>query len=447
MTFLLNKQSTIGSKPLRLRTLILLRWPAVVGQTIAVVSIHVGLGFPLPLLPCVGLIAISAWLNIYLHLRYPAQTHATPRFAATLLGYDIVQLAGLLFLTGGLENPFSMLLLVPVVVSASALPVAHTLMLSALMIGCANLLAFQHFPLPWFPDVNINIPLLYLIGIWSALVATLTFMAIYTYWIAEDSRKMSRALAATEMVIAREQNLFALDGLAAAAAHELGTPLGTISVVAKELERTIDDDHFLSEDVALLKSQADRCRDILAKLTSLDGRKDALFAHMSLGHLIEEVVDPHRNFGKEINILLMPSETSGPDNLEPVGRRNPAILYGLGNIIENAVDFARTRVDISAVWDDEIVSVTIADDGSGFQPDILGRLGEPYVTARPSNPRHIGPDDESGLGLGFFIAKTLLERSGAVLTLENRPHPDHGAVVKIVWPRASMDDVEEPANL
>jgi len=168
---------------------------------------------------------------------------------------------------------------------------------------------------------------------------------------------------------------------------------------------------------------------------------------MSLGHLIEEVVDPHRNFGKEINILLMPSETSGPDNLEPVGRRNPAILYGLGNIIENAVDFARTRVDISAVWDDEIVSVTIADDGSGFQPDILGRLGEPYVTARPSNPRHIGPDDESGLGLGFFIAKTLLERSGAVLTLENRPHPDHGAVVKIVWPRASMDDVEEPANL
>ncbi|MBZ0214970.1 MAG: ActS/PrrB/RegB family redox-sensitive histidine kinase, partial [Fimbriimonadaceae bacterium] len=357
MTSSFQTRLNTGSKPLRLRTLILLRWPAVVGQSMAVVGVHVGLGFTLPLLPCVGLIALSAWLNIYLHLRYPPQTHTTPRFAATLLGYDIVQLAGLLYLTGGLENPFSMLLLVPVVVSASALPLVHTLTLSALMVGCANLLAFQHFPLPWFPGVNIAIPLLYLIGIWSALVATLAFMAIYTYWIAEDSRQMSRALAATEMVIAREKNLFALDGLAAAAAHELGTPLGTISVVVKELQRAMDGDNPLAEDVALLKSQADRCRDILAKLTSLDGQKDVLFAHMSLGHLIEEVVASHRDFGKEIRITLAPGEKAGMDVRAPVGRRNPAILYGLGNLVENAVDFAKTTVEISAIWDEDSVSI------------------------------------------------------------------------------------------
>lgn len=429
-----------GSKPLRLRTLILLRWLAVAGQSMAVIWVLVGLGFPLPLLPCLGMIVLSAWLNIYLHLRYPAQTHITARFAVTLLGYDIVQLAGLLFLTGGLENPFSMLLLVPVVISASALPLAHTLMLSGLMIGCANLLAFQHFPLPWFSAVNISIPLLYLIGIWSALVATLAFMAVYTFRIATESRQMSRALAATEMVMAREQKLFAIDGLAAAAAHELGTPLGTISLVAKEMQRDIGSDNPMFDDVNLLKSQVDRCRDILAKLTSLGDSEDALFARMSIGHLIEEVVAPHRDFGKDIRVTLAPVASGDTDDREPFGQRNPAILYGLGNIVENAVDFANERVDIEASWDSKTVTITIKDDGQGFQPDVIGRLGDPYVSVRPSNPRHVGPDEESGLGLGFFIAKTLLERSGARLEIENRLHPEQGAVVEVVWPRNLMDD-------
>lgn len=447
MGFAFQTRFDTGSKPLRLRTLILLRWPAVIGQSVAVVTIHVGLGFPLPLLACVALITMSAWLNIYLLMRYPARTHLEPRFAAILLGYDIVQLAGLLFLTGGLENPFSMLLLVPIVISASTLPLAHTLVLSALMVGCANLLAFRHFPLPWFPDVSISIPLLYLIGIWTALVATLAFMAIYAFWIAEESRQMSRALEATEMVMAREQKLAALDGLAAAAAHELGTPLGTISLVVKELQRDMTSDNPMAEDVTLLKSQADRCRDILAKLTSLGGVEDALFARMSLAHLIEEVVAPHRNFGKDIRVLLLPSEDSGVEIRQPVGRRNPAIIYGLGNIIENAVDFAATTVEISAVWNEDKVSITITDDGRGFQPDVIGRLGEPYVTERPLNTRHVGPDEESGLGLGFFIAKTLLERSGAKLELANRPYPAHGAIVEVEWPREFMEATNDAVDL
>jgi len=437
----------IGSKSLRLRTLILLRWLAVAGQSVAVVGVHVGLGFELPLLPCVGLIVLSAWLNIYLHLRYLAQTQVSPIFAVILLGYDIVQLAGLLYLTGGLENPFSMLLLVPVVVSASTLPLAHTLMLSALMIGCANLLAFQHFPLPWFDDVDIAIPLLYLIGIWTALVATLAFMAIYTYRIAEESRLMSQALSATEMVMAREQKLAALDGLAAAAAHELGTPLGTISLVAKELQRSAEPDSSLGEDVALLKSQADRCRDILAKLTSLGESEDTLLTRMSLGHLIEEVAAPHRDFGKEIRIVLTPAENADTAVRQPIGRRNPAIIYGLGNIIENAVDFAESQVIIEAVWDTDTVKISIKDDGRGFQPEVLSRLGEPYITVRPANPRHAGADEESGLGLGVFIAKTLLERSGARVELRNRTHPHHGAVVEIIWQRQFMDDEPGPGNL
>ena len=440
MDFPLQSRVGVGSKLLRLKTLILLRWLAVAGQSAAVLGVHVGLGFSLPLLPCVVLIAISAWLNIYLYLRYPTQTHLTPGFAMTLLGYDIVQLAGLLYLTGGLENPFSMLLLVPVVVSASTLPLTHTLVLSGLMVGCANLLAFQHLPLPWFPDVVISIPFVYLMGIWSALVASLAFMAIYTYRIAEESRQMSKALSATEMIMAREQILLALDGLAAAAAHELGTPLGTISLVAKELQRAIETDSPLAEDVTLLKSQADRCRDILAKLTSLGDSEDDMFARMSLGHLIEEVVAPHRNFGKDINITLAETRSAEHGISEPVGPRNPAIMYGLGNIIENAVDFADTTVEIDANWDGDSVEVIIKDDGKGFQPDVIGRLGEPYVTVRPSNPRQFGPDDEAGLGLGFFIAKTLLERSGAKLELGNRPPPDHGAIVEISWQRGFMEN-------
>jgi two-component system sensor histidine kinase RegB len=271
-----------------------------------------------------------------------------------------------------------------------------------------------------------------MIGVWMCILLAIGFIGVYAWQITEESRQLSDALAATELVLAREQHLSQLDGLAAAAAHELGTPLSTISVIARELERAIAADAPHGDDVRLLREQAKRCRDILAKLTELSAGGEP-FDRMRLTALIEEVVAPHRNFGVTIDVIT-PSDCAA----EPVGARNPAILYGLGNLLENAIDFAHDRVLVDAKWDEDSVAVTISDDGPGFAPEILTRIGEPYVTSRRHHLNDTG-EEPTGLGLGFFIAKTLLERSGATLSFENRAIPERGAVVRLHWSRSDFE--------
>jgi two-component system sensor histidine kinase RegB len=275
-----------------------------------------------------------------------------------------------------------------------------------------------------------------MMGVWLSILLAIGFIGVYAWQITEESRQLADALAATELVLTREQHLSQLDGLAAAAAHELGTPLSTISVIAKELENAIPADAPHGEDVRLLRSQATRCRDILAKLTELSASGEP-FDRTPLTSLIEEVVAPHRDFGVAIAVS---SQRDGTP--EPVGARNPAILYGLGNLVENAVDFASERVDVAMQWNEDTVEVTITDDGPGFAPDILSRIGEPYVTTRRRRPDD-NDDQPTGLGLGFFIAKTLLERSGATLNFANRSSPQRGAIVTLRWKRA---DFERPLS-
>ncbi|MGH2341902.1 ActS/PrrB/RegB family redox-sensitive histidine kinase [Segnochrobactraceae bacterium EtOH-i3] len=440
MALALDRGPGFGGRSIRLDTLIRLRWLAVAGQTATIVLVALGLRFPLTLGPALGLVAVSAWLNLFLRLRFPQRQRLSPGWTAVLLGYDLMQLAGLLYLTGGLENPFAFLLIAPVMISATALPPRLTFMLGALAILMASLLALHHHPLPWAAGESVGVPLIYVGGVWLALVSSLIFMGIYAFRVAEEARQLSNALTATELVLAREQHLNALDGMAAAAAHELGTPLATITLVAKEMESDAGADSPLLEDIRLLRSQAERCREILRKLTSLAGEPDAHFARMPLANLLEEVVEPHREFGIVLDVRRI-----GPPQQEPVGERNPAILYGLGNLIENAVDYADSRVDITADWSGDTVSIQIADDGPGFDEDIIDRLGDPYVTTRSS--RHGGPAESSagGMGLGFFIAKTLLERTGARLSLANRMAPETGAIVTIIWPRRAMD-IPEPVR-
>jgi two-component system sensor histidine kinase RegB len=420
----------------RLDTLVRLRWLAVVGQTAAVLLVHYGLDFSLPIVPAMVVIAAAAWLNLALTLRFHTTERLEASFAAWLLAFDIAQLGALLYLTGGLQNPFAFLFLGPVLISATALPPRMTLMLGAFAMVCATVLVFEHHPLPWASDDPLRLPPLYLMGIWLAILLAIGFMGVYAWQVAEESRRLSDALTATELVLAGEQHLSQLDGLAAAAAHELGTPLSTISVIAKELERAIEPNSPLADDVRLLREQAQRCRDILAKLTELSASIGP-FDRMPLSALIEEVVAPHRNFGIDIDVVL-PADRSN----EPVGPRNPAILYGLGNLIENAVDFAKARAEVAARWNDQEVVVTFADDGPGFAPDVIGRIGEPYVTTRARRPAD-RLDEQTGLGLGFFIAKTLLERSGATLAFANRTPPETGAVVRVRWLRADFERPEE----
>lgn len=421
-----------ASRSLRLETLVRLRWLAVAGQTLAVLVVHNALGFPLPISECFALIGVSVVLNIVLGLRFAASRRLGPWPALALLGYDAVQLAALLYLTGGLENPFALFLLVPVIVSATALGSRPTIVLSLLVIALASFLAVFHRPLPWYPGESLLLPLPYISGTWVALVLACVFTGAYTYRVAKEARRLATALNATELVLAREQHLSALDGLAAAAAHELGTPLATIALVAKELERELPVDSAHSEDIALLRSQSERCREILSKLTSLSGQPDRMLDRLPLSHLLEEVAAPYRAFGITIDIATR--QGVGP---QPVGLRNPAIVYGLANLVENAVDFAMSRVEIISEWSNAEVAVTIADDGPGFAPDIIDRIGEPYVTSRGSSATD--SDEAGGLGLGFFIAKTLLERTGARLHFANRREPATGAVVRVVWPRGVMD--------
>ncbi len=419
-------------RKVRVDTLVGLRWFAVVGQIGAVLVVEFGLDFRLPFWESIAIIALYAWVNVVLRLQFRMTPRIEPDRAAWLLAFDIIELAALIFLTGGLQNPFAFLLLGPVLIAATVLPPRMTLMLGVFATACATLLVFFHLPLPWESDDPIHLPPLYILGIWTSFLLAVGFIGAFSWQVAEEARLLADALAATEIVLAREQHLSQLDGLAAAAAHELGTPLATISVVTKELEREVGPDSPYADDVKLLREQAQRCRDILSKITELPST-GAPFDRPPLSGLLESVVAPHRNMGVEIDLVLPEDRTS-----EPIGPRNPAILYGLGNLVENAVDFARKRVEIVARWTEQDVAVTISDDGPGFSPDIITRIGEPYVTTRPRDPRAT-EDVDSGLGLGFFIAKTLLERSGATLAFLNRMPPERGAVVRVRWPRAEFE--------
>lgn len=423
---------------LRLRTLVRLRWLAVAGQTVAVLGVNLVLGFPLPIGACLAAIALSAWLNIFLSMRRRKTLRLQPAHAGFLLSYDILQLALLLYLTGGLENPFAFLFLVPVTISATSLPLRWTLGLGLTAFACATFLAFAHLPLPWRPGETFILPKAYIAGMWAAIMCGVFFAAVYARRIAVEAGQMSAALAATEMVLAREQRLSALDGLAAAAAHELGTPLATIALVAKELKRELPADTPHREDIDLLISQAGRCRDILARLAKHEGDAGSVYHQTKLMVMIEDLVAPLR--GPDVEISVIAGEATSETGTEPVLERNAAIAYGLGNLLENAVDFAAARVEVRAGWTRSTVSIAVTDDGPGFHQDVFDRLGDPFVTTRPGYGAEPGDrDGHQGMGLGFFIAKTLLARSGAQVSLANRLAPLHGAVVQVVWQRDAID--------
>lgn len=424
-------QRDYSARTIRLDTLVRLRWLAVAGQAAAVLVVYFGLGFDLPLALCLGLIGLSAALNIMLRLRWAASERLGGPEAGPLLAYDILQLGGLLFLTGGLANPFAILLLAPVMVSATTLAWQQTAILGAIVIVVATIITVFHEPLPWTPGSEFQVPELYLVGQWIALISTLGFTGIYAFRVAQEARLLAEALAETELVLTREQHLSQLDGLAAAAAHALGTPLGTITLVVKELARELPAGSPYADDIQLLRTQAERCRDILRKISTLATDEEPHFQRMPISHLIDEVAAPLRDTGIVIDVRL-----SG-DGAEPVGRRDPAILYGLGNLLENAVDFARETVTIDARWTGADVMVTITDDGPGFDPGVIERLGEPYVSKRGQRPE--GGQSGGGLGLGFFIAKTLLRRSGAQVRFANRDDGARGARIGLVWKRTTFE--------
>src|SRR6476620_7316727 len=389
-----------GESRLRLQTIVRLRWLAVLGQSATVVVVYWLMGIDLPIGACLAVISLSAWLNVALRLRYPASQRLPNHYAFLMLGYDILQLGALLYLTGGLENPFAFLLIAPVTVSDSTLPPRVTVALGGLAVLVATLLTEFHLPLPWFHHSRFLLPLPYLMGMWAAVVSGILFIGLYSWRTAEEARRMAEALAAADLV--------------------------------------------------LLRAQAERCRTILGELAGMGEQHDFIVSRLPISHLIEESVSPHRLVAVPIEVETGPAPNlKSGDRLtqEPVLMRNPGVIYGLGNLVENAIDFANSKVEVKASWSGDEVEIQIADDGAGFPPNVLEQLGEPFVTTRPGYGDGGEPDEHVGMGLGFFIAKTLLERSGARLELANRTAPTGGAVVTVVWPRAKFEQALEGIEL
>jgi two-component system sensor histidine kinase RegB len=413
-----------------LRRLILIRWVAVAGQAVALLVVHYGFDFGLPLLPALGVVGCSVLFNLVFTIYRRAATRLEEREAAFYLGYDLLQLAVLIFLTGGLQNPFAILILAPVTVAATILSRRPVIALAIFAILAITVLALWHLPLPWRTEPPIAAPIFppeLVLGIWTALVIATIFISGYTWSVAQEARRLRDAVAATQLALAREQRVSAVGALAAAAAHELGSPLGTIAVVAKELVRDLPSDSPHAEDAALLLSQSERCRLILADLARApveDG--GAPFTSMPISVLVESGALSH-----DPRVRLIFATTEGAAEDEPMVQRSPEIVHGLNNLIQNALQFARREVSVTTSWDKDTVTVEVADDGPGFPAHLLGRLGEPYLSTRAGASDH--------MGLGIFIAQSLLERTGAQLTFDNLV--EGGAHVVIFWKRANLESM------
>jgi two-component system, sensor histidine kinase RegB len=412
-----------------LRRLVLIRSVAVTGQALTLLVVHFLLGFRLPLLPALIVVGCSVLLNLGSVLYHRVGARLGERAAAVYLAYDTLQLAILLYLTGGLENPFSILMLAPVTVAATALSRRPVMALGGLAVAAISTIGLWHDPLPWPSDraAPFVFPSDLVLGIWVALVLATIFIGGYTLSVAQEARRLRDAVAATQLALAREQRVSAVGALAAAAAHELGSPLATIAVVAKELVREMPADSPFAEDAALLLSQSERCRHILAELAQQPVEDGAASPYTSLP--ISALVEASGALYRDPRIRLIFATTGEPAEDEPRVQRSPEIMHGLNNLIQNAVQFARHEVSVTIFWDRAAVTVEIADDGPGFPPHLMGRLGEPYLSTRAGNQDH--------MGLGIFIAQSLLERSGATLTFDNLI--DGGAHVVISWNRANLE--------
>jgi two-component system sensor histidine kinase RegB len=425
-----SAQSALGRT--RLRTFITLRWLAVAGQTAAVLFVAFILQFDMPLAACLAIIAASAWLNVFLSFAFQSQRLTRGWEASLQLAFDTVQLAALVGVTGGLSNPFLLLLVAPVTVAALSLSPRRAVLIALLAMGLAAMMPLVSLPLPWVNGTMVDLPPLFHLGQYAALAVGVVFFAVSASRVSQDEAKLVRALDAASIVMAREQKISAIGAMSAMTTHELGTPLATIHLVAKELLAEMPADDPRLEDVTLLAEQADRCRAILATIREAREATDIVHARMPLDALVAEAAAPFKGLGVDVELVTRPGETG--ESRPPTLNRSPEILHAISAFVENAVSFAESHVTVQASWTADQIMISISDDGPGFAPEVLPKLGEPYVSER--GEAHLGGGD---MGLGFFIAKTLIERTGGRIATRNRTPPRTGAIVQALWPRAALE--------
>jgi two-component system sensor histidine kinase RegB len=446
-TFGLFKEQN-RSNWIRLRTLVMLRWFAIAGQIVAITVAQQFYNLQLDLGLCYLAVGVSVVGNIIAIFVYPENKRLSEAEAISMLLFDLLQLGFLLFLTGGLHNPFALLILAPVTISATALPARSTLLLGGIALGVATLLSIFHLPLRTQQDAVLAVPDIFLFGSWVAIIIGIVFLGEYARRVTSEIHSMADALLATQMALAREQKLTDLGGVVAAAAHELGTPLATIKLVSAELMDELEDNVALKEDAQLIRDQADRCRDILRSMGRA-GKDDLHLKRAPLSTVVREAAEPHMDRGKTIHFDIAPIE--GAELQQPTIYRRPEIIHGLRNLVQNAVDFATSEVSIDVNWSETEVMLRIMDDGHGFPTHLIGRIGEPFVRRRKSREDLIRRPEYEGMGLGLFIAKTLLERSGAEITFANGSDPYiqqpkdsriTGAIVEVIWPMHKITEAK-----
>ena len=403
------------------KTLVFLRWIAIFGQLFSVNLVYFFLDLNFPVLLCHIIIFIGFITNIYLQLGLKA-TLLKDLYSTSFLMYDIIQLSVLLYLTGGIFNPFAILLIVPTIVSSTFLSMGSTIILGSSTITLLFVLTFFNMPLPGMEEYVLSFPNYYVTGILISLIIGLTFLSYFGIRFSGETKKRSDALNKLQQILAKEYELESLGGQAAAAAHSLGTPLATITVVAKEMRKEVGDNSKLTKDVDLLISQTKRCSEILKRISQKQIIKDEFLSSMSFEDLLEEIIKSFKE-SSEKNIELNSDKDINKIDI----KRNPELVYGLRNFIGNAVKFSNKNILISIVSDNINLFVIIEDDGPGFAEDIIKALGEPYIKSRSKLSK-----DNSGLGLGTFLGKTLLERQSAIISFENNSSLK-GAKVKIKW--------------
>lgn len=428
---------------LRLRTLILLRWMAIFGQLTALMVASSYYQMRLPLGLCflaVGLGVIANLVSIFI---FPQNKRLTESEAMMTLLFDIAQLGFLLYLTGGLTNPFALLMLAPVTVSASALELRSTLTLGVLASVLVTLIGIINIPLRFSDGTIFQSPTLFTFGFWLSILIGIAFLGLYSRRIATEMHSMSDALLATQMALAREHKLTDLGGVVAAAAHELGTPLATIKLVSTELIDELAEFPQLADDARLIREQADRCRDILRSMGKA-GKDDLHLRQAPLAAVLQEAAEPHMERGIDV-ILALSGPT--PETAQPLVMRRPELIHGVRNLVQNAVDFAHSKVWVDAHFDQHKITLRIIDDGDGFPAQVIGRIGDPFVRSRRDSQDLSRRPGYEGMGLGLFIAKTLLERTGAELSFANAADPflspeerpeRRGAIVEVIWPNDAI---------
>jgi two-component system, sensor histidine kinase RegB len=403
------------------KTLVILRWIAIVGQYITISVVFFILDFKLPFFYCNAIILLGVMANLYLQF-LEKESQLSNIKASSYLLYDIIQLSLLLFLTGGVTNPFTILLIVPAAVSSTFLNIRSTINLSIITIIILIFITIYYFPLPTKEDLHFHVPKYYLYAIPIAIIIGLIFLTFFGTRFEVESRKRSEALNKLELILAKEHELESIGLQAAAAAHSLGTPLSTITVVAKELEKEIGNDPKYLKDINLLLSQTKRCSEILKNLSRDQLKEDNFLSNTSIGNLLEEAARSFRETSEK-KILLNKEQ----NELDPHIDRTLEITYGLRNFIGNAAKYSNSVVEINLKSNDTVTEVNISDDGPGFSEDVKDLLGEPYIR---SKNKIISA--KSGLGLGTFIGKTLLERMKANVKFSNS-NKLNGAMVTIKW--------------